>query len=99
MEPSVDFNRIDCSLMHELCEELHVQGVPAVMFFPAENVPYNQTYPEYPTVNGIVEFLNGVLGTHRAPDGGLDEMYGRDEALDGLAERFATVGEGKRSEA
>ena len=99
MEPSVDFNRVDCSLMRELCEELHVQGVPAVMFFPAENVPYNQTYPEYPTVNGIVEFLNGVLGTHRSPDGGLDEMYGRDEALDGLAERFATVGEGKGSEA
>lgn len=95
----MDFNRVDCSLMRELCEELHVQGVPAVMFFPAENVPYNQTYPEYPTVNGIVEFLNGVLGTHRAPDGGLDEMYGRDEALDGLAERFATVGEEKRSEA
>lgn len=99
MEPSVDFNRVDCSLMRELCEELHVQGVPAVMFFPAENVSYNQTYPEYPTVNGIVDFLNGVLGTHRAPDGGLDEMYGRDEALDALAERFATVGERKRGEA
>ena len=92
----MDFNRVDCSLMRELCEELHVQGVPAVMFFPAENVSYNQTYPEYPTVNGIVEFLNGVPST---PDGGLDEMYGRDEALDGLAERFATVGEGKGSEA
>ena len=99
MEPSVDFNRVDCSLMRELCEELHVQGVPAVMFFPAENVSYNQTYPEYPTVNGIVDFLNGVLGTHRAPDGGLDEMYGRDAALDALAERFATVGERKRGEA
>lgn len=95
----MDFNRVDCSLMRELCEELHVQGVPAVMFFPAENVSYNQTYPEYPTVNGIVDFLNGVLGTHRAPDGGLDEMYGRDEALDALAERFATVGERKRGEA
>ena len=95
----MDFNRVDCSLMRELCEELHVQGVPAVMFFPAENVSYNQTYPEYPTVNGIVDFLNGVLGTHRAPDGGLDEMYGRDAALDALAERFATVGERKRGEA
>ena len=92
----MDFNRIDCSLMYDLCEELHVQGVPAVMFFPAENVAYIQTYPEYPTVNGIVDFLNGVLGTHRSPDGGLDELYGRDAALDALAERFATVRERER---
>ena len=92
MEPSVDFNRVDCSLMHDLCDELSITGVPALMFLPGEGVEYNNTYPEYPTVNGIVSYLNGLLGTHRGPDGGLDGDYGRDDELDALAEQFTLVG-------
>ena len=92
MEPDVDFNRVDCSLMHDLCDELGVTGVPALMFLPGEGVEYNNTYPEYPTVSGIVTYLNGLLGTHRGTDGGLDGDYGRDAELDVLAERFTLVG-------
>lgn len=92
MEPAVDFNRIDCSLTHDLCEELNVVGTPAIMFFPAEGVAYNKTYPEVPTADGIVHFINHHVGTHRVVDGGLDDFYGRDPDLDILAEEFSTVG-------
>ena len=44
MEPAVDFNRIDCSLTPDLCEELHVESVPGIMFLPAKNIAYNGTY-------------------------------------------------------
>lgn len=91
MEPSVDFNRIDCSLTHELCDELKITGVPSLMFFPAEGVAYNNTYPEVPTADGIIRFINQHLGTHRVVDGGLDDWYGRDPEFDVLAEEFITV--------
>lgn len=91
MEPNIDFNRIDCSLTHDLCEELQVTGVPAIMFLPAENVAYNNTYPEVPTADGIIRFINQHIGTHRIVDGGLDDAYGRDPELDLLAEEFSTV--------
>ena len=92
MEPAVDFNRIDCSLTRDLCDELNVGGVPAIMFYPAENVAYNNTYPEVPTADGIIRFVNKHIGTHRIVDGGLDDFYGRDPALDILAEEFVGVG-------
>ncbi|KNB45677.1 disulfide isomerase [Blastocystis sp. subtype 4] len=88
MEPSIDFGRIDCSLMHDLCEELNVGDTPSMLFLPAENVEYNHTFPRLPTVDSIVLFLNEHLGTHRVVDGGLDETYGRDAVLDELAEQF-----------
>ena len=93
MEPAVDFNRIDCSLTPDLCEELHVESVPGIMFLPAKNIAYNGTYPEVPTADGIIRFINQHLGTHRIIDGGLDDAYGRDTAFDLLAEEFATVKE------
>lgn len=92
MEPSVDFGRIDCSLMHDLCEELNVVGTPSMIFLPADNIEYNNTYPRLPTVDSIVLFLNEHLGTHRVVDGGLDEVYGRDTVLDELSEQFLEVG-------
>ena len=91
MEPSIDFGRIDCSLMHDLCEELNVGDTPSMLFLPAENVEYNHTFPRLPTVDSIVLFLNEHLGTHRVVDGGLDETYGRDAVLDELAEQFLNV--------
>ena len=91
MEPAVDFNRIDCYLTPDLCEELHVESVPGIMFLPAKNIAYNGTYPEVPTADGIIRFINQHLGTHRIIDGGLDDAYGRDAAFDLLAEEFSTV--------
>ena len=94
MEPSVDFGRIDCSLMHDLCDSLNVQGTPSMLFLPAEGVAYNNTYPRLPTVDSIVLYLNELLGTHRIVGGGLDELYGLDPALNAYASQFVQVATG-----
>ena len=98
MEPSVDFNRIDCSLSRDLCEELGVVNVPNMLFLPAEGVEYNNTYPRLPSADSLILYLNDLLGTHRVIDGGLDEDFGRDKMLDELAQRFAYVGAERGSE-
>ena len=92
MEPSIDFARIDCSLTHELCEELKVVSTPSMIFLPAEGVEYNNTFPRLPTVDSIVLYLNEIVGTHRTVDGGLDDMYGLNEKLNVLADEFMSVG-------
>ena len=91
MEPSVDFARIDCSLMHGLCEDLKVVSTPSMIFLPAEGVAYNNTFPRLPTVDSIVLYLNEILGTHRTVDGGLDDTYGLNAQLNELAEEFMAV--------
>ena len=92
MEPSIDFARIDCSLTHELCEELKVVSTPSMIFLPAEGVEYNNTFPRLPTVDSIVLYLNEIVGTHRTVDGGLDDTYGLNEKLNVLADEFMSVG-------
>lgn len=91
MEPNVDFNRIDCSLSHDLCDELQIAQVPNMFFLPAEGVAYNNTFPRLPTADSIILYLNDLLGTHRVLDGGLDEDFGRDATLDALANEFGAV--------
>lgn len=90
----MDFGRIDCSLMHDLCDSLNVQGTPSMLFLPAEGVAYNNTYPRLPTVDSIVLYLNELLGTHRIVGGGLDELYGLDPALNAYASEFLSVAMG-----
>lgn len=99
MEPAVDFNRIDCSLSHDLCDELQIDRVPNMFFLPAEGVAYNNTFPRLPTADSIILYLNDLLGTHRVLDGGLDEDFGRDATLDALANEFGTVGARRGREA
>ena len=90
-EPSIEFNRIDCSLSQDLCTKLNVRNTPSILFFPAENVDYDNTFPDVPTADGIIRFINRIIGTHRIVDGGLDDEYGCDEALNVLSEEFSAV--------
>ena len=89
---------MDCKQDATLCQEKNIMKMPTFTFYPATDVSFDGHQLETTRGEGIVRYLNEVLGrsffsvsspdTHVSPKGGFDEQFGRHPELDRLAHLF-----------
>ena len=89
---------MDCKQDATLCREKNIMTMPTFTFYPGPDVSFDGHQLETTRGEGIVLYLNEVLGfsfcsfsppdTHVSPKGGFDEQFGRHSELDRLAHRF-----------
>ncbi|KAI8914957.1 thioredoxin-like protein [Powellomyces hirtus] len=91
-EPNVVVANLDATTSADIAERYGVTGYPTIKFFPAGgDAGAPEDYQAGRTEEAFVEFLNEKCGTSRAAGGGLNEQAGRVDALDKLAEKFASA--------
>ena len=89
---------MNCMEDATLCREKNILSMPTFTFYPGNGVAFDGQQLETTRGEGIVRYLNGILGladgsssppdTHVSPKGGFDEQFGRHHELDLLAHRF-----------
>ena len=98
IEASVVFAKLDCSSSSDLCKAKGVANIPSFLFYPGDGVEFDGKQIETNRGEGIVLYLNDILGryqelgykedTNVTPRGGFDEQYERHRELDRLAHLF-----------
>ena len=96
-EPAVTLAKVDASALSELSAAFGITAYPSLKLFPTGLDSGHVPYGGAKTAEAVVEFVNGIAGTQRTPEGGLVPSAGRVAKLDALAASVvfaAAAGEG-----
>jgi protein disulfide-isomerase A6 len=91
-EPNVVVAKLDADAAKSLASKYGVTGFPTILFFGKNNKENPERYEKGRDVESFVTFLNDKAGTKRLPNGRLQGVAGRIEALDALASKFVASG-------
>ena len=64
IEANVVFAKLDCSLSSDLCKAKGVTNIPSFLFYPGDGVEFDGKQIETNRGEGIVLYLNEILGRH-----------------------------------
>jgi len=90
-EENIVIAKIDCDAEASACQKYSVSGYPTLKWFGKENKKEPLPYESGREVDAFVTFINDKTGAQRLKNGRYSENYGRTEALDALANGFASA--------
>ncbi|OMJ10445.1 Protein disulfide-isomerase 1 [Smittium culicis] len=94
----VGIGKIDAAENLAIGSKYQVTKYPTLMMFKENDKANPVVFEGEPTLEKMVTFINGITGTKVTADGGLDDSYGRAEALDFIASEFVAASDEKKTE-
>jgi thiol-disulfide isomerase/thioredoxin len=84
-DENVTFGLVNCVKFHDVCSEHEVTGYPTIRLYQNGNfTAFNRDR----SAQSVASFVNEHCGTHRAPDGLLDDKTGLVEGAYELAQKY-----------